>query len=378
MQRRISWVLSVREGRILKLILTQLKEKETIMNKKMSANISILAILTFFLLCIAGGVSLALNVDSLHPYVQRAENGWIDWENGLIYGVGRASLSENGNSRPRAMGAAQVGASGNIVKIAAEINVDDQKKVKAIAGGRFVVKLKAFLRYREKESRFVTNTKEPYVEVVQYAPINGISGLSVQVLNELEQKSYQLLNQTTEHEASRSDEDATWLVLDARKLPYGKKLQPALFPKIVSKNGEVLYSKERVDSDALLKTGMVKYVTTNASMNQFLSEVEPEKLPFFSVFTPDSAYADDLDARRKKRGQYVVKDVQDASGLYKTNLVINEQDARGIKSDDKTGEILRNCRVIVVVSSPLGGIEGRLSEPLKEFAALNLQTDADS
>ncbi len=348
------------------------------MNKRFSTGARIVATAIVILLCAVAGLSLALNVDALNPYVQQSENGWIDWENGLIYGIGRASLRENGNSRPRAMGAAQVGASGNIVKIAAEINVDDQKKVKALAGGRFVVKLKAFLRYREKESRLVQNARDPYVEVIQYTPINGIKGLNVQVLNVLDQQNYQLASQAEENDPSSANEMGTWLVLDARKLPYGKKLQPALFPKVIVKNGAVLYSREQVDKDSLLKTGMVKYVTTNASMSNLLSSIEPDTLPFFSVFSPDSAYAAENDGRRKKRGQYLVKNVQDASGLYKTNLVINEQDARDIKSEDRTGEILKNCRVIVVMSSPLGGIEGRLPEQEKEFAMLQPQTDVDS
>ena len=43
----------------------------------------------------------------------------------------------------------------------------------------------------------------------------------------------------------------------------------------------------------------------------------------------------------------------------RANLVISESDARNIREEDASSQILKKCRVIVIVSSSIGGIEGR-------------------
>jgi hypothetical protein len=63
-------------------------------------------------------------------------------------------------------------------------------------------------------------------------------------------------------------------------------------------------------------------------------------------------------ADRKRQRKYVVKDVTQIEGLMKTNLVISEADAKEIREEDASSQILKKCRVIVAVSSSLGGIEG--------------------
>jgi len=64
--------------------------------------------------------------------------------------------------------------------------------------------------------------------------------------------------------------------------------------------------------------------------------------------------------KRRKRRKFIVVDVKQAGGLNKTNLIISEDDAHKLKKQDQASLILQECRVIVVVSSPIGGIEGSL------------------
>jgi hypothetical protein len=63
---------------------------------------------------------------------------------------------------------------------------------------------------------------------------------------------------------------------------------------------------------------------------------------------------------RRRRGRYIVADVKDVQGLAKTNLVVSTADAMELQAEDATSQILKKCRVVVLVSSPIGGIEGRL------------------
>jgi hypothetical protein len=68
--------------------------------------------------------------------------------------------------------------------------------------------------------------------------------------------------------------------------------------------------------------------------------------------------------RRKKRERYIVTDVTAIQGLARTNLVVSAQDAMNLKAEDVSSKILQKCRVLVIVSSPIGGIEGTLPTQL--------------
>jgi hypothetical protein len=59
-----------------------------------------------------------------------------------------------------------------------------------------------------------------------------------------------------------------------------------------------------------------------------------------------------------------VTNVKQIQGLKKTNLIISEGDAKRLKQEDSSSKILKQCRVIVVVSSSVGGIEGALQDLL--------------
>ncbi len=53
-------------------------------------------------------------------------------------------------------------------------------------------------------------------------------------------------------------------------------------------------------------------------------------------------------------------DAVQAEGLKKTNLVISQSDADQLKKEDISSQVLRECRVIVIVNSPIGGVEGNI------------------
>ncbi|MEZ0328674.1 MAG: hypothetical protein ABWK15_03795 [Dissulfuribacterales bacterium] len=74
---------------------------------------------------------------------------------------------------------------------------------------------------------------------------------------------------------------------------------------------------------------------------------------------PAVAWAEER-APRVKRQNYIVKDVEQSSGLYRTNLVINDRDASEIKMVDREHQVLQKCRVVVIVSSPIGGVGSQI------------------
>ena len=61
---------------------------------------------------------------------------------------------------------------------------------------------------------------------------------------------------------------------------------------------------------------------------------------FLDLVSPDAAQAQEIQ-KRKKRGKYIITDVQEVQGLMKTNVVISESDARSIREEDASNQILK-------------------------------------
>lgn len=335
-----------------------------------------------FLLCLPT-ISSGFEESLLEPYIERHDNGWIDWKNGTIYGIGRAYLSKNRNNRPLTQGVAGVVASGNIVKLASGLHLDDTAILENLGGaGKVSINLQAFIRDREFKSILVENNGNPYIEVTKVAEMKGISGLTARLLDYLAKDPVwqELPIRTPEPRADNAQSEGPWLLIDARDLPGGAQVQPALLPKIVSQDGEVVYSVGEVEEQALVSRGMASYVATVAGGRSLRAEnsrfIEELLSRATLVLGPGTVYADtitrpipeipvpgpakDPKAERKPRGKYIVVDAQNVEGLSKTNLVVSAEDAKTMKAEDASSQILKKCRVVVIVSSPIGGVEGKL------------------
>ena len=348
--------------------------------------------LVLLLALLLPSISSSIDDQRFQSYVEKHANGWIDWKNGLIYGIGIGDVKKNRNNRPLAQGVAGVLASGNIVKLAAGLHLDDARTLKNLGSGRVVIKLKAFIRDREYKKTFHENNGNPYYEVVKVASLKGISGLTAKLLNSLAKDPVwrDLPIPSPEQHASLQEGEGPWLILDARNLPNGEKVQPALLPRIKSETGEDVYDVKQVEEAALVNRGMMTYVTTDtpaadlradaglidrilAAAGIFIGVPEAQavtregnlaEIPMFGHSRQAPAAAAPLPVphkrERRRRGKYIVADVNAVQGLAKTNLVISARDALELKDEDASSQILRKCRVIVVVSSPVGGVEGRL------------------
>ncbi len=106
------------------------------------------------------------------------------------------------------------------------------------------------------------------------------------------------------------------LVVDARRL----QLRPALVPKILDQRGEIVYSAANLIQKDSVKMGVV-------------------------------GYAKDVDAAKKNQRvtatPFVIKGVH-ATGQKKTDVVINNRDAKVVQGSDRHTNYLKNGRVLVV------------------------------
>lgn len=309
--------------------------------------------------------SSSIEDDRFLPFIEKYPYGNIDWDGGIIYGIGRGYLHLNKNSESIALRAAQVVAAGNILKVAAGLRLDDRRTLEALGKERVVIELKALIRYKVHKTEFIKDVKQPYYEVTLIAPITGVEGLTSMLITKLKTAPLDWLNlPNPSDESVLDDEEKPWLVLDARNLPKKDRAKPAIFPKIISESGETLYESNKVDESALIKRGMARYVVSDEPKEGLISQkksVEQILAEAGFPFISDEAAAGDNE-KRAKRKNYIVKDVKEAQGLMNTNLLISDTDTRQLKSEDASSRILKQCRVIVIVSSPIGGVEGKIEK----------------
>jgi len=342
----------------------------------------IVALLTLCLLCLPA-ISASVDETRFTAYIEKHANGWIDWQNGLIYGIGRGYVNKHDGNRPLSKGAGGVLASGNIVKLAAGLHLDDVRTLESLGRGKVTINLEAFIRDKVHKTTYVENGDDPYFEVIKVADMKGITGLTAKLLDHFSKSQdwQDLPVRNLEPRADLGDEGEPWLLIDARNLPPSDRPQPALFPKIKSEGGDEVYDVKQVEEAALINRGMMSYVTTNASaeelrsdaqlvdrllasaglivgVNEAQAKTEMRSLGIPVVSAP--AATESSKGGRQKRGKYIVKDAKDVQGLAKTNLVLSAEDAMELQAEDANSQILKKCRVVVVVSSPIGGIEGGL------------------
>ncbi|MBN1104679.1 MAG: hypothetical protein JXL84_14775 [Deltaproteobacteria bacterium] len=316
-------------------------------------------VFAFLLFCLFGVLSWAATMKFL-PFVERFPEGKVDWDSGYFYGTGLGYPHLNEGSKARAMKVAQAQALSAILRVASGLRVDDRRVLGDLEKERVVIQIRALIQYEPFEQQFIPKGKEPFYRVTYRAPMRGVTGLTKRLLSHLRSQTPAGEGTVERGAVDLPDEDAPWLVLDARGLGRDAQVQPALFPKITTEQGEILSDLNTVEEDALARRGMARYVVSDKSREEIVAGlVRQGPTGLLRLLSPPWAMAQEK-AGRKRQGRYVVKDVSQVQGLMKTNLVISEADAKEIREEDASSQILKKCRVIVVVSSSLGGIEGGL------------------
>jgi len=319
---------------------------------------SLFVLLPLILFCLFCALAWAAGVKFL-PFVEKLPKGKIDWENGYFYGTGLGYPHLNDGSKARALKVAQAQALSAILQVASGLRVDDRRVLADLEKERVVIQIKAMIQYEPYEQEFVQKERAPFYQVTYRAPMRGVTGLTQKLLPYLRSPVHAGDSPVDKGGgAETSDDQAPWLVLDARGLSRDSQVQPALFPKIITDKGDVLFDVTTVDEDALARRGMARYVVTDTSREEMAFGLLPQGARDLLRFLGPSRAMAEEKAGRKRQGKFVVKDVAQAKGLMKTNLVISEADAADIREEDASSQILKKCRVIVAVSSSIGGIEG--------------------
>jgi len=344
-------------------------------------------------LVIAGAALLTLIPAAMaagpEPYIQEFTDGYIDWGRGFAGAWGKA-LNASGVD-PSAMDpairrAAELSGRARLLAIVqraranAEVRVGDRpdfvEKVKGIVRGAGIV----------KERTRPGNFYEALVE----APLYGVEGISYGIyevmalkpagassgapppgtaISESAPNAPGGAGSSTAAPSSGASDAPTGIIIDARETG----LAPALLPRIVDESGTVVSSPETVDPNALRDRGMAAYAKEPGSVSLFRERVGDHPIWVRASFALNPAGptqaapkavapVDPLAPRRGPR-PYRLK-AASAAGALKADVVLSKAEADKLESVPGGRNLLKDCRVLVIVESPVGGVEGVRTRPL--------------
>ncbi len=347
------------------------------------------------------------------PLVQSFVDGYIDWGAGVAAAWGRApetAVPAPIRNQIRIRRVAEVRAKARLlaivqsVRATSEIRVGDRpdvvEKVTGILQGATIVK--------ERTGR------KGFLEVLVEAPLHGVQGISYVVFETMlppprgdsgpggpppaDQSAAQGAPQVPTAEVP--PDQPTGIVIDAR----GTGLEPALLPRILEESGEIVSSPETVDREALEQRGMAAYGTVPESVFLWRNRIGDHPLwvravsleapgtrgapgaalavelvsitphlaalaqtgkaqpaapitnPRLKPPPPADPNTDPLAVRRGPR-PYRLK-AGSAAGALKADVVLSQADADRLENLPNGANLLKECRVLVIVESPVGGVEG--------------------
>ncbi len=122
---------------------------------------------------------------------------------------------------------------------------------------------------------------------------------------------------TKESKTGKEESLYSGVIIDARNL----EAEPALFPKIFNEREELIYSYTKVEYPYAMEQGMVRY---ERDLNSAQKDVRVKPRPL------------------------VIRAIR-VKGEEKTDIVINDGDAKKLMNEEKTGGFLKQGKVIIVL-----------------------------
>ncbi len=249
-------------------------------------------------------------------YVQYFDTGHINWQEGRAVAIGigapPAAASNPAQARAMAVRAATVVARRNLLELIKGVSIDATTTVNnyMTADDTVVSQVRGYLQNtRVLDTAYMSDGS---VEVTVGIGLRGdFADVIIPKTTPFGSKEPPQIGQPVEGVAY------TGLVVDAR----GLEAKPAMTPRIVDEEGEVIYGAAYVDRKFAVEQGM-------------------------------AGYAKDLKAAaanaRVGDRPYLVKAVR-AEGPAQTDLVIKTEDAQALKSMSGTLTFLEQCRVMIVL-----------------------------
>lgn len=336
-------------------------------------------------LCAASTVSLLLStypglVDAakldesdFKPAIEHYGNGRINWRDNYYEASVSAPLPTEYRGQPvnRAMSeelaqrAAGALADSVFLQLVAKTRVDSQFRVEGIIKDITQIRLIGNIRGKNKQrSKIIASDGANRLQAVYRIPMTGVGGVIEQLIDRVSIP----IKSVDAPEGTETPNETADIIIDAR----GTGLKPALFPRIVDEQGQIIHDTSSVSRDHVVRSGVVEYVTVDSKKPagaRHYFDLGPNRVHSygFSEYPLQVAAADGDQSGnrpRKRRKRRNVVSAKAAQGVLKADIIIGEDDAKHIRG----GSGLGSTRIIVVTDGTVSGTEGRYPNNVRRLA----------
>ena len=251
------------------------------------------------------------------------ENGSVNYADRTITAIGIGFIPENainaGQARRSALRISKQDALRNLVEIVNGVVVTSETTVSgAMFDDEIKTKVKGVIRGAEQvgDPKYLSDTS---VEVTYQVKKSGISEVLITtaiisaVLENTGTEKKSVINKTIDP----SSGDITGIIIDAK----GLKVRPALAPKVIDKDGGIVYGPGDYSREYAVTQGVVGYSKTIESA------------------TKDS----------RVEGNPLVIKATGVSGQNSTDVIIGNDDIKRVGSANTSYGVLKDCRVIILL-----------------------------
>jgi len=291
--------------------------------------------------------------EPMKNFVQKYPQGEINWGEGLILAFGKGEIPAGGtaNADEMAARAAEVDAKAHMLEMINDIPLDD--RMKAGEEKRLSFALEGFVQGAEVVARSRSGNM---VNVTVQAPIRGVQGLTMAVYGYYTPEPPPPAVEPIKPKPVAQAEKFTGVVIDARAVATSA----ALFPKIETPKKQPVHTAQQVNKDDLMKRGMAAYAVVSRDVK--ITRLFPNAALVIPVrYMPGDAGSAPAGKTKRRQGyQPIVVNAVDSAGKLKATLIVSEEDAAKLKAIDQKTNALKECRVVIVVSSEAGGVEGAI------------------
>jgi hypothetical protein len=290
----------------------------------------------------------------------------VNWREGF--------LKSEGIGKKQSKRAAELVARNNALKTLIMLNLNSTSTLQQYFDHQAQVRIKiqdVLIKNAKIQDLPVDSTKPDEAKVMVTIPFYGISGLVSFFLDDQEiylQSPGRTSKTTTEVATTNQDlEGYTGILIDAREITT---LEPALFPQIVSEQGEILYSASQVKKDILSNQGMIEYVTETGKKTAARSGEHPlivKPILLATAITPgvvlDSGSLLAQAKSRKKPTEIIVQATGDV-GQIPVNVVVSVEDAKKIKQLNDQQHFDQQGKYTILIGGKIGGTEGQFPDSI--------------
>lgn len=277
--------------------------------------------------------------EAMDSFVQKYPQGEINWGEGFVLAHGKGNIQENGPTGvDKAERAAEIDARAHLLEIVNDIPLDD--RMKTGQNERISFLLEGFVQ----GAQVVTTSKSgSTVNVSLQAPIRGVQGLLTKIygfyIPEPPPPKVEPIKPIVISQAKAF----TGVVIDARKV----SITPALFPKITDTQNREVYSVGQVKQEQLQKRGMASYALV--SRDAKISKLFPRAMVVQASFSPSTSSPSQSLVKRQGESPLLVQ-VHSVDGTIPSDIVLTDQDAAKLAGIGENTDILKDCRVVIVMN----------------------------